>query len=303
MGKRDEARQRFLVVRNPAAGGARDARIARTLSLLRAEGCDLRELETDPKGGAGVVLEAQDLAQWDAVVVVGGDGTVKEAAEVLTRAGPPLALIPAGTANVLAFELGLPRRPEDLAVVIRGAPSERISLGRYEVADSSGHFVLMAGAGFDARVVAGISPGLKRVIGKGAYLWSSFRQTFRSQAPPVRLRIDGTEIETAWAIVSNVSRYAGDYIVAPRASLRGETFQICLYDRSGPAAMARFGLAMNRGDMGGLSGYRAVEGQRVEILLPRGEPLQVDGDPGGCLPARIERLPDALELIAPPRLA
>ncbi len=67
--------------------------------------------------------------------------------------------------------------------------------------------------------------------------------------------------------------------------------------------MARFGLAMNRGDMGGLSGYRVVEGQRVEILLPRGEPLQVDGDPGGCLPARIERLPDALELIAPPRLA
>ncbi len=294
-------RQRFLVVRNPAAGGARDARIARTLSLLRAEGRELRELETSPDGGARSALEDLDLASWDAVVVIGGDGTVKEAAEVLALTGPPLALIPAGTANVLAFELGLPRRPEELAAVIHSAPSERISLGRYEAGQASRHFVLMAGAGFDARVVAGVDARLKRVIGKGAYLWSSVREAFRGQPPPVRLRIDGTEIETAWAIVSNVSRYAGDYVIAPNASLRGEAFQICLYDRSGPGAMMRFGMAMARGNLTGLRGYRVIEGRRVEFLMPRGDPLQVDGDPAGHLPATLERVPEALDLIAPPR--
>ncbi len=296
-------RQRFLVVKNPAAGSAHDARIAQTLSLLRAEGRELRELETTPDGGARQVLETEDLTPWDAVVVIGGDGTVTEAAEVLAGAGPPLALIPAGTANVLAFELGLPRRPEDLAAVIHSAPSERISLGRYDAGRSSGHFVLMAGAGFDARVVAGVDPRLKRAIGKGAYLWSSVRQTFRGQAPPVRLRIDGTEIETAWAIVSNVSRYAGDYLVAPNASLWGEAFQVCLYGRSGPGAMISFGMAMRRGNLSDLRGYRVIEGRRVEILMPRGDPLQVDGDPAGCLPATLERVPGALELIAPPRPA
>jgi diacylglycerol kinase family enzyme len=93
-------RRRFLVVRNPAAGGARDGKIAHTLSLLRAEGCELREVETKPAGGAREVLAGQDLDSYDAVIAVGGDGTVKEAAEALIGRGPPLALIPAGTANV-----------------------------------------------------------------------------------------------------------------------------------------------------------------------------------------------------------
>jgi len=293
-------RRRFLVVRNPAAGGARSPVIARTLSLLRDEGCELQELETKPAGGAREVLAGQDLDSYDAVIAVGGDGTVKEAAEALIGRGPPLALIPAGTANVLAFELGLPWTAEGLAAVIRSAPSEPVSLGRYEAAGCSGYFILMAGAGFDARVVAGIDPALKRAIGKGAYIWSSVRQAVRRSAPPVRLRIDDAEFEAAWAIVSNVSRYAGDYVIAPEASLHHHSFQVCLYDRAGLGAMLGFGLAMRRGELAGHRGYRVLEGRRVEIVAPRGDPLQMDGDPRGSLPVRIDRVPEALELIAPP---
>jgi diacylglycerol kinase family enzyme len=288
------------VVRNPAAGGARDGKIAHTLSLLRAEGCELSEVETKPIGGAREVLTGQDLDSYDAVIVVGGDGTVKEVAEALIGRGPPLALIPAGTANVLAFELGLPRTAEGLAAVIRSAPSEPVSLGCYEAAGDSGYFILMAGAGFDARVVAGIDPALKRAIGKGAYIWSSVRQAARRSAPPVHLRIDGAEFEAAWAIVSNVSRYAGDYVITPGASLHRDRFQICLYDRTGLGAIASFGLAMRRGTLEALRGYRVLDGRRVEIVAPMGDPLQVDGDPRGLLPATIDRVPEALELIAPP---
>jgi diacylglycerol kinase family enzyme len=60
---------------------------------------------------------------------------------------------------------------------------------------------------------------------------------------------------------------------------------------------------MRRGNLSDLRGYRVIEGRRVEILMPRGDPLQVDGDPAGCLPATLERVPGALELIAPPRPA
>jgi diacylglycerol kinase family enzyme len=64
--------------------------------------------------------------------------------------------------------------------------------------------------------------------------------------------------------------------------------------------MLGFGLAMRRGELAGHRGYRVLEGRRVEIVAPRGDPLQVDGDPRGSLPVMIDRVPEALELIAPP---
>ena len=103
------------------------------------------------------------------MVVAGGDGTVNETINGLARSGLPLALIPLGTANVLAAEIGLQTDPAAVARCVAFGQPRPIALG----AANGRRFILMAGAGFDANVVAGVSVPMKRWLGKGAYILSS----------------------------------------------------------------------------------------------------------------------------------
>jgi diacylglycerol kinase family enzyme len=290
-------RERILVVRNPVAGGGRRGKTERCLSSLREQGCRLDVLETRGAGDAADFVQSQNLDDYDAVVAAGGDGTVREVAEALIGSSTPLALIPTGTANVLAKELGLPGKAADLATFIRTARAAPVTLGLYESTSGSGHFVLMAGAGFDARVVAGVNRRLKHRVGKVAYLWRAIQDLPRCPGRRLRLRIDGAEHEAAWAVVSNVSSYAGNFIVAPDADIVGDSFQVCLYDRGDKRGILAFGLALGRGGIADLTGYRVQEGSVVEFLGPEGDPLQVDGDPGGVFPMRISPVRNAIKLV------
>ena len=297
MGLETPTRDRFLVVRNPAAGGAGRRLTERCLASLRRQGCELDIVATRAAGDATKIVRDRDLAQINAVIAAGGDGTVREVVEALIGTETPLGLIPAGTANVLACELRLPRNPEQLATFLREVPAVAVTLGCQNNPAGTCHFVLMAGAGFDARVVAGVDVRLKRLVGKGAYIWRSVRELWNSPAGRLRILIDGKEHDTAWVVVSNVSRYAGDYVIAPKARLTDEKFQVCLYDRGDVAGVFAFGLALGRGRLADLAGYRVLEGRRIEILGPTGDPLQIDGDPAGELPVRIESVPQAIRLV------
>jgi diacylglycerol kinase (ATP) len=293
--------RRMTVVFNPTAGGRRRARLDQTLKLLRDSGCEVAVRATAARGDAETIARAfggQPRAQ-DLLVIAGGDGTINEAVNGLLSGGgddaSPLALVPLGTANVLANEIGLAVAPATVARTIASGAAVRAYVG---VANGR-CFTAIAGAGFDAHVVANVSLRLKRLLGKGAYVLESLRQLWRFPFPRYRVTVDGQSYEAASVIVAKGHFYAGRYVCAPEARLDEPEFHVCLFERGGRWNAVRYALALALGRLPRLPDFRILRGRAVTIDGPAGDPLQGDGDIITRLPVRIEIAPQPLRLIVP----
>lgn len=237
----------------------------------------------------------------DVLVAAGGDGTVNEVVNGLVgrddpAESPPLGIIPLGTANVLAAEIGLAAEPGAVARCLAEGSVRPVSVG--QAGDRV--FTMMVGCGFDARVVAAVSSALKRRIGKGAYVWESARQIWRFGFPDYRVTLDGVERHAASAIVAKGHYYGGRFVCAPEARLEDPVFQVCLFERRGAWNAVRYALALSLGRLAKLPDVQVVPAREVRIDGPQGDPLQGDGDVIGQLPIVIRLLPDALRLVMPP---
>jgi diacylglycerol kinase family enzyme len=206
-------------------------------------------------------------------------------------------LVPLGTANVLAAEIGLATAPAIVArTVAQGTPI------RTYVGMANGRcFTAMAGVGFDAHVVANVDLRLKRRLGKGAYVLESIRQLFRFRFPRYRVTIDGKTFEAASVIVAKGHYYAGRYICAPDARLDQPEFHVCLFERGGRWNAIRYAVALALGRLPNLPDFRIVRGRIVTIDGPAGDPVQGDGDVVARLPVHIDIAPQPLHLIVPPQ--
>jgi len=302
---RPGAPRRLLVIYNPTAGGSRRRRFEAVLAGLADRGCQMDVRPTTAAGDAAVFARTADPAAHDLVVAAGGDGTINEVVNGLLtlnreggEAAPPLAVLPLGTANVLAAELGLDLDPAQIARVIAEGPALPVSLGRAEAANGEGRaFSLMAGAGFDARVVAGIDLRVKRLIGKGAYVLQGLYQMSREKPPPLKVTVDGQIYEAASVVVSNARFYGGRYLLAPEASLTDPLLHVCLFRHGDTCHILRYAMALQCGRLRQDDNFRIVTGRDIRIEGDPAAPLQADGDIIAQLPVRIFALPDALRMV------
>jgi diacylglycerol kinase (ATP) len=291
----------MAIVFNPTAGGRRRMRLERTLELLRESGCQISLQATAARGDAEAIARTfcDTPPTPDLLVVAGGDGTINEAVNGLLSNGSaswPLALVPLGTANVLAAEIGLTTEPAAVARTIAQGVATRAYVGT-----ANGRcFTAMAGVGFDAHVVANVDLRLKRRLGKGAYVLESVRQLFRFRFPRYRVNVDGQSFEAASIIVAKGHFYAGRYVCAPEARLDKSEFHVCLFERGGRWNAVRYAVALAFGRLPKLTDFRIVRGRAVTIEGPVGDPVQGDGDIIAQLPVRIEIAPQPLHIIVPP---
>src|SRR3546814_9912518 len=157
------------------------------------------------------------------LVAAGGDGTINGVVNGLAGGGVPLALLPLGTANVLAAEIGLEESPAGIVRAILRGPAVPIHLG-----DVNGrHFTLMAGIGLDADVVAAVNPRLKRATGKFAYAVATLQRWLRYRRHRFRIEIDGVPHEAAAAVVANGRYYAGRFVCAGEARMPAPFLPLC----------------------------------------------------------------------------
>jgi YegS/Rv2252/BmrU family lipid kinase len=298
----DAGGRRLLIIRNPTAG-RRGGPFAGTLHRLRALGCQVEVRETAAPGDAEAWARDSAAAGYDVVVAAGGDGTIREVINGLAGIpdAPPLAILPLGTANVLAVEIGLSSDPAALADTIAAGAGQPICLGRIRGQTGRGTvFTAMAGVGFDAHVVAGVDLGLKRILGKGAYVAEAFRQLVAYRFPRYRVVADGRAYEAASVIVANGRHYAGRYVCAPAAAIAEPLLHVCLFDSGGRLATLRYMVALQTGRLAARPDYRIVPARHVTIEAPAGEPVQADGDIVAHLPVDIDVVPGALRLVMPP---
>jgi YegS/Rv2252/BmrU family lipid kinase len=294
----ENAPRRLTVIYNPVAGWRRRKRLHAVLSELDSLGCRVALRETGAPGDAESMARAlAEEGEADVLVAAGGDGTVNEIVNGLAGSRLPLGLIPLGTANVLAREI---RQELDAASIARtlawGRPLE-VAAG-----EANGRmFLLMAGVGFDARVVADIRPGVKRLFGKGAYVLAGLSNWLAGRFPRYRVTIDGKSHDAYSAVLANAHFYGGSYVLAPDARLEDPSLRVCLFEKPGRLAVVRYALAMQFGRLPHARGYRILPAEEVavEASAPDREPVQGDGDVLTQLPLSARIRPAAVRLIVP----
>lgn len=292
---------RLAVIYNPAAGVRRRRAYKAIIERLQLDGCEILEMPTRYAGHGEEIARHLVPEACERVVAAGGDGTINEVANGLlanTAGGRslPLALLPLGTANVLARELGMPRGTEAIAASIRDGRPRAVAVG----CANGRHFLLMAGAGFDAHVVAGISLPLKRRVGKLAYIAEIVRQFFIYRFPVYRLCIDGQEHCACSVIVANARHYGGRFIVAPEAQLERGSLEVCLFTRAGRLHAVKYAAALALGLLSHLPDVKYRQARHIQVYGPLEDPVQGDGDMLASLPCDIGVLPNALNLVFPP---
>jgi len=290
---------RIMLIHNPAAGRGR-GRLQTTLARLRSLGSVPEVWATARRGEAEALAHAAVERGYDLVVAAGGDGTVNEVVNGVAGGGLPLALLPLGTANVLAIEIGLDLAPDALAqTILHGTPTD-VCLGRIRGADSTARlFTTTAGAGADAHAVASVDLVSKKVLGTGAYYAEMARQLLVFPFPNYRITIDGTAYDAASVVISNGRYYAGQYVLAPDADIAEPTFQVCLFERGGRLAALRYMMALQMDRLAEEPDYRIVTGRKIRIEGPESDPVQADGDIVAALPVDIEIVSGALRLLMP----
>lgn len=289
-----------LVIFNPKAGARRYDFLKRTLSALESLGFSVETRETARPGHAETLAkqagQAVNAGRPDIFVAAGGDGTVHEVANGLVGADLPLAVIPMGTANVLAHEIGLPRSPEAIAATIAHGEPTTIHLGRI----GERRFVMMASIGFDAESVRRVRLGLKSVIGRGAYGVAALEEFVLGQHPVLDVTVDEETHKAGWVVAGNGHYYAGGFSLTPDARLTDPSLEICLYKGTSHADIARNVLSSMIGQH---RRFRDVEILSTNRLVVEGPPeavVQADGDVIGHLPVTISSDGGTIELIYPP---
>ena len=237
-------------------------------------------------------------------MAAGGDGTINEVVEGMVHSEVPLGVLPAGTANVLAAETGMSYSLESAARELITYTPERISIGRLRFEKGcSGirHFLLMAGIGFDARMIYNISAPLKNNLGRVAYWIAAFSLMGR-RLEEFSVKIEDREYPCSFALVSKVRNYGGDLEIARDTSLFDDQFEVVLFEGRNSVRYVQYfvGVILNR--LRGMQGVKILRAHKLEISPVRDSRVyvQVDGEYAGHLPGSVEIVKDAVTLLLPP---
>ena len=220
----------------------------------------------------------------------------------MAHSNVPLGILPAGTANVLANELGIGNTMEHAANVLGDCIAERIALGLLSShsAAASRYFLLMTGAGLDAEIVYHLSPRLKNALGKLAYWVGGFRKV-GSRLTEFTVCAEGMEFTASFALASRVRNYGGDLEIAPTISLLDDEFELVLFEGSSSFTFLWYMLGVVVRQHPSMRGITILRTRKISIGSPaeRDIHLQVDGEYAGLAPATIEIVPNALSLLVP----
>ncbi len=285
--------RRVAIIFNPVAGRRRPGLVEQVMAAVTEAGAAVSLHTTDAAGHATAM--ARDLARSevaDVIVAAGGDGTINEVVNGMAAAGlpdlPPLGVVPLGTANVLAHELGLTGSAARIGERLALGPARPVHAGM-----ANGRlFTMMAGVGMDARVVAGIDPGLKRQIGKGAYALGGLREIMTGPTLDYEVTLtapDGgiSRHRAVSCILCKGHFYAGTFVLAPDVRLEQPVLHAVLFTRPGRLAALTYATAMTLGLLRGRSDVLVMPAVAARIEGPVAEPVQGDGDTIARLPVDI----------------
>lgn len=296
-----------VIIHNPLAGAGRRQRaqeIEAARQLLAAAGIETDVQATSGPGAATRLARGAAAEGRQLVIVCGGDGTLNEAVNGLAGSRVPLALLPAGTANVLAKELSIPWSIPRAAALIPRARLARIALGQAAPLGREGperYFLCLGGAGPDGVLVYSVSTAAKQRAGILAYWLEGFRQILRYNFPKFRVRTADREMEATLVVVGRTKHYGGPFRITTEASLFEDQFELAVCTARSATRYLSYLPTLWLGRQRQLRELHFWKTASLRCEPLGAEPVyaQVDGEPAGRLPMEFRIVPDALTLAIP----
>jgi diacylglycerol kinase (ATP) len=302
-----------LLIYNPTSGRKRHRRfneIERAVRILKEAGIATELAPTTAPDAATKLARQAVEGRRGMVIACGGDGTINEIVNGLAGSQVPMALLPAGTANILAKELGIPWDIPRAARLIPGGTIRRIALGMARalngnhsaaISVAGRYFLSVAGAGPDGAIVNGVHTGLKKSAGVVAYWAEGVRQLFRYGFPEMRVRSAGTERKATIIVIGRTANYGGPFKITTGASLFEDSFEFLTNSKSSRLSYLACLPAIWMGTHRHRDGIEMWKATETICESANGEPVyaQVDGEPVGALPLAFRIVPDALSILTP----
>ena len=303
--------QNALLIHNPNAGNGGHGRrrlLDQARHIFASRGIDADLAETTGPGHATEIAARAAAERRGLVIACGGDGTLNEIVNGLAAHQNghrvPLALLPGGTANILAKELDLPWDiPKAAQKLVHGTVKE-IALGLatpLEQPEKKKYFLSVAGAGPDGMIVYSIDLGLKSRVGILAYWWEGLREAFRYKFPHFRVVSGDHKIDASLVIVGRTQNYGGPFKITTEADLFEDHFEILtLATRSGLRYLSYLP-SLWLGKLRGTAGVEFFKSDSVVCEPLDSNPIyaQIDGEPLARLPVEFRIIPRALKLLVP----
>ena len=289
----------MMAIFNPSsAGGGYHKDHPLIVEALRGLGFDVEERRTEGVGDATRLAREGVQRGFDVVCAVGGDGTVNETINGLAGSDVPLAIVPTGTVNVLAMELGIPLDPPDAVLLLGSGTVSWIDLG---VAGER-YFGLMAGVGMDAAVVASLNPVLKKAFKEAAFAVQGLANYFTKEEPLIRVTTEERTVEGYFAVFGNASNYAGGFGITPLADMRDGLLDVCvLKDKSFLTTVWYWSAALINAHIRHpkVEYFRTERAEIVTVEEGKEVLVQTDGEVAGKLPLICRVAPRALRVVVP----
>lgn len=285
-----------LVV-NPIAGNKAYKSINILKSIL-GQKASLTTCITQKKGDA--CLFTKNIKDADRIIIAGGDGTINEVINGICSSDNkrltdvPVALVPLGTANVLAGELKIPGKIEKAVDLALTGAAHKISLGRI----NGRYFSLMAGIGFDGETVLGVKNNfIKKISGIAAHAVSGLKVLIRYNPSPIEIKTDKGVFRGFTAIVCNARNYGGFFFIAPEASITEPVLDTCLFQGRKRKDFLRFIVSVLMKTHLNSPDVIFDKFSEIEITSSGTVHVQIDGEYSGTLPAKIDVVKDAMSLV------
>lgn len=292
--------RRVLAIANPISGRGRAQKLAPTIAAIAAKSGVTVEVRFTERAGHGREMAADARRQgFDGVLGFGGDGTLNELINGLGPNNLPLGIVPLGTANVLAKEVGARRDPAHVARALARWRTIRRDLGRM---DNGRLFTCFVGAGFDGECTRALKSRTK-AIRMSSYAPIMWRAVMNSDFRGIRVRCGDQTRTGNFALCAITPCYGGPIELTSRARADDGRFEVLtVHEPITPLALVRMLAFAFLRAMRAAPAARFMDSPTVELDAPTSDrpvPVQVDGDFAGELPVRCETLPGALNLIDP----
>ena len=310
--------RRVVLIYNPASGQTfnhKTSVIDDVLAVLQDAGIEAKAVATTAPGSAAAQVQESIERGYDAILACGGDGTVHEVLQTLAGGYTALGVVPLGTANALASDLGLPLSPVKAAKALLSATRVRVPAGRIFYRDSAGvecsrYFTVAAGIGADAHLMYRLDAKLKRRFGYALYAVEGLRVLVAHSFPQFEAVIVERancepRVETVTQLLAVRIRNFGGMLqnFAPGAALRNEKLRLVAFRTRNKFDYVRFLTAVLFRRQTFTRKIQLLDAISVVCRAQEGSPeclsVEADGEYLGGLPVRIEIVPDALTLLVP----
>jgi diacylglycerol kinase (ATP) len=294
-----------IVILNPQAKQGRALELCR---LLQKRHPEIEVYLTEAPRNAVSKTKLAVAQGAKVVIAAGGDGTINEVAHGLSGENAALGILPFGTVNVFARELGIPLDFEKAWQVIEKGNKRCVDLAEVHCSQMSGAlpgdlakfvFVQMAGVGLDAEIIRSVSPSQKKKWGPLSYVFQFFKSASKYH-PKISVKVDeNPPVSCSSVLIGNGRFYAGPFSIFKNACPDDGHLDLRLFFKSGLGPVLHYIFSMAGGRLEENPGIKCLKGKRIDITSLKSVPVEIDGELAGFTPVSFHLIPHSLQVIVP----